>query len=55
MLGRKAQQVEVIEQTPEEMDALMVEFDRASEKAGPHAFEEAHKIVVDMGSTLVHM
>jgi len=41
--------------TPEEMDALMVEFDKESEKAGPHVFEEAHKIVVDMGSTLVHM
>jgi len=41
--------------TPEEMDALMVEFDKASEKAGSHVFEEAHKLVVDMGSTLVHM
>ncbi len=33
----------------------MAEFDKESEKAGPHVFEEAHKIVVDMGSTLVHM
>ena len=26
-----------------------------AEKAGPHVFEEAHKLVVDMGSILVHM
>ena len=41
--------------SPEEMEAIMVEFDKAAEKAGPHVFEEAHKLVVDMGSILVHM
>jgi hemerythrin-like domain-containing protein len=41
--------------TPEEMDAIAVEFEKEAEKAGPHAFETAHKLVVDMGSILVHM
>jgi hemerythrin-like domain-containing protein len=41
--------------TPEETDALMAEFDKEAKKAGPYVFEEAHKLVVDMGSILVHM
>jgi hypothetical protein len=32
-----------------------MEFDRASEKAGETMFEDYHKLVVDMGSMLVHM
>ena len=41
--------------TDDEMSQLTVEFDRAAEKAGEHVFEEHHKLVVDMGSMLVHM
>ena len=39
----------------EEYAQLKVEFDRAVEKVGTGAFEENHKLVVDMGSMLAHM
>ena len=42
------------ELTKEEHEQLQVEFDRAREKAGQDAFEESHKLVVDMGSMLTH-
>ncbi len=41
--------------TEEEHAALKVEFARAAEKAGEDAFERHHKMVVDMGSMLIHM
>ncbi len=43
----------------EEEEQLLVEFNKARDKAreetGAEAFESAHKLVVDMGSALVHM
>jgi hemerythrin-like domain-containing protein len=39
----------------EEMDLLLQEFEKERERAGGMAFEHSHKLVVDMGSILVHM
>ena len=39
----------------EEETLIIREFEKAREKTGERAFEEAHKLVVDMGSMLVHM
>ena len=39
----------------EEEEELQVEFDKAREKSGEDVFESSHKLVVDMGSMLVHM
>jgi hemerythrin-like domain-containing protein len=41
--------------TEEEHAELTLEFERAAGKAGEEAFEKHHKLVVDMGSMLVHM
>jgi len=43
------------ELTADEMEALAEEFRMARERAGEDTFEASHKLVVDMGSTLVHM
>ncbi len=43
------------ELTAEEEAQLQVEFDRARAKCGEDAFEAGHKLIVDMGSMLVHM
>jgi hypothetical protein len=43
------------ELTDDDMQGLVGEFDKAREKSGGMAFEEAHKAVVDMGSILTHM
>ena len=37
------------------MNSLLVEFDKEREKAGDQTFEQSHKLVVNMGSILVHM
>jgi VCBS repeat-containing protein len=39
----------------EEEEELKVEFDKAREKSGENVFEDSHKLVVDMGSMLIHM
>ena len=39
----------------EEYAQLKLEFDRAVEKVGDRAFEEYHKLVIDMGSMLTHI
>ena len=39
----------------EEVAGLQVEFDKARQKAGENFFEKSHKLVVDMGSMLVHL
>jgi hemerythrin-like domain-containing protein len=39
----------------EEMTQLEAEFARARQKAGDEPFETYHKLVIDMGSMLVHM
>ena len=39
----------------EEEEQLQVEFDKARDKAGEDVFEASHKLVVDMGSMLVHI
>ena len=39
----------------EEEGQLQVEFEKARQKAGGSAFEDSHKLVVDMGSMLVHI
>ena len=39
----------------EEEEQLQQEFEKASQKAGGSFFEESHKLVVDMGSVLIHM
>jgi len=39
----------------EEEEQLQAEFDKAREKAGQDVFESSHKLVVDMGSLLVHL
>lgn len=39
----------------EEMTQLEAEFTRARQKAGEEPFEAYHKLVIDMGSMLVHM
>lgn len=41
--------------TEVEDEALQAEFDKAREKAGEDFFEKSHKLVVDMGSQLVHL
>lgn len=41
--------------TDEEQEQLQAEFDRARDKAGETTFEDYHKLVVDMGSMLVHL
>jgi len=41
--------------TEEEQAQLKVEFERAADKAGEETFERHHKMVVDMGSMLIHM
>jgi hemerythrin-like domain-containing protein len=43
------------ELSDEEYAQLKVEFDRAAEKVGDGAFEEYHKLVIDMGSMLTHL
>ncbi len=43
------------ELTREEEEQLQVEFERARVKVGEDTFETNHKLVVDMGSMLVHM
>ncbi len=39
----------------EEEAELQVEFDKARDKSGEDVFARSHKLVVDMGSMLVHM
>lgn len=41
--------------SPEEEEQLQVEFDKARQKSGEDVFEASHKLVVDMGSMLVHL
>ncbi len=43
------------ELSEEEIDQLQVEFEKATEKSGSNVFARSHKLVVDMGSMLVHM
>ncbi len=42
------------ELTAAEMEAVAAEFDKERERHGHDTFETAHKLVVDMGSMLVH-
>ena len=37
-----------------EIDAVQLEFDRQRDRSGGDAFEENHKLVIDMGSLLTH-
>jgi hemerythrin-like domain-containing protein len=39
----------------DEMDQVKAEFEKVKEKAGGEKFEEAHKLIVEMGSILQHM
>jgi hemerythrin-like domain-containing protein len=39
----------------EEMDQIAHEFEKQREKQGPDTFERSHKLVVDLGSILIHM
>jgi len=39
----------------DEQSALQVEFEKARQKADESVFETSHKLVVDMGSMLVHL
>lgn len=41
--------------TAEDMGALENEFGKARERHGERAFEENHKLVIDMGSMLIHL
>ncbi len=41
--------------TDQEMGDLLREFESTKEKMGGNTFEECHKMVVDMGSMLVHL
>ena len=43
------------ELSEEEEQQLQVEFEKARQKAGEDTFESSHKLIVDMGSMLVHM
>ncbi len=47
----------LVEETmsPEEKQSLLEEFEKEDKKSGVNTFEECHKLVVDMGSLLVHM
>ena len=39
----------------EEIEQLQAEFEKAGDKSGANTFEKSHKLVVDMGSMLVHL
>jgi len=39
----------------DEEEQLQVEFEKAHRRAGENVFENSHKLVVDMGSMLVHL
>jgi len=41
--------------TAEEEEQLQVEFEKARKKAGEDAFEQNHKLVVEMGSMMTHL
>ena len=43
------------ELSDEEQTELEAEFEKARQKAGENTFENSHKLVVDMGSMLVHL
>ncbi len=43
------------ELSDEEQDELEREFEKARQGAGEDTFEANHKLVVDMGSMLVHV
>ncbi len=41
--------------TADEMELIMIEFNKEREKRGGDTFEKCHKLVVDMGSILTHL
>ncbi|MCP4898795.1 MAG: hypothetical protein GY906_17635 [bacterium] len=43
------------ELTEDDMKALRAEFEKENQRSGGAAFEACHKLVVDMGSKLVHL
>jgi hemerythrin-like domain-containing protein len=41
--------------SPQEKQSLLEEFEKENKRSGEKTFEECHKLVVDMGTLLVHM